>query len=128
MRATKKMTTQLKSAYFFFKANAGYCVGRKAQGALALAKAEQAAKDAGCTYKWQDDSDCDWSFVETWAQKDQDAFAKQEHFAEICSLLSADGETLDVLCGITDANRSYRRVIEAELALNSLDSMLSYSI
>lgn len=61
----------LLPAYKFFKQNAGYIVGQQALGALALAKAEKWAQENDIEFSWQYDDDADYSFVDTWSEKDR---------------------------------------------------------
>lgn len=77
----------------------------KARGAADLAKAAHYALDQGWTFEWDTDPDghsCD-----------------EDHSVEYCQLW--DGETLlgslSEICGATD---DYRRVVEAELALEAM--------
>lgn len=115
-------------AYQFFFKHAGYVVGRRAEGALDMACAERAARDAGIVFVWAPDDDADASFVETWDPKQQKEWHASEHYAEWCRVVrpcpehGADcrhAETLASLSGIWDADATYRRVVEAELALEA---------
>ena len=117
------MNNRMRAVFNFFRDNAGYCVGHKAEGALALAKAEQEAKERGLRFLWEADNDADMSFVDTWSEKDREAFWKEDHFAEWCRVEDASGEMLATLGGIIDADSNYRRVIEAELALEALGAI-----
>lgn len=93
----------------FFKANAGYIVGEKAQGALALAKAEEAADRLGWTVAWEPD-DLPWD--------GDDGYEPNE---VLCAVLKdARGKVRASLCGIADPDTKYARVIEAELAAEAL--------
>jgi hypothetical protein len=100
-------------SYRFFFEFAGYCVGFRAQGALALAKAERHADDHEWTASWEWDEDADLS----WMSEDE---RQREHEILCCLLKDADGNVLASLCGITDADSNYRRVIVAELALEAM--------
>lgn len=116
----------LRAAYDFFRAHAGGIVGETARNALALARAEHDARIAGLCFMWDWDNDVDYSFVETWPTADQKRWNRDVHVAEMvrvaqpCGCCGTVGETLASLCGIVDADASYRRVIEAELALEAL--------
>lgn len=119
------MQSSLVKAYRFFKANAGYIVGQASQFALQMARAEIAARNTDVIYTWGFDDYCDDSFVDTWdntgkARKQWDA---QDHACEYCDLHDADGNLLASLCGIWDASADYRRVVQAELALEAIDAI-----
>jgi hypothetical protein len=101
----------LYAAYRFFKGSAGYVGGKKAIGALQLAKAEREAMYRGFRFVWEDDADGAYMW-----KKDGEAF----EMCEGCICYSMDGEVLASLWGITDADRDYRRVVEAELALEAV--------
>lgn len=111
-----------RNAYRFFRQHAGYIVGESAKGALALARAEKHAGDEGLQHVWVEDPDPDLS----WMDEHERA---QEHEVLGCILYrpcSEHGvdckhaEPLASLWGIVDADREYRRVIEAELSLEAL--------
>lgn len=123
------MNTHLK-AYLFFKENAGYIVGKRAQGALAMAKAERWAKEECLEFIWETDpfsSPDDFEF-------EADKAHVREHDAVGCILFRPcpehgvdckHAEHLASLWGITESlnNRerdNYRRVVEAELALEAM--------
>lgn len=107
------MTKQLIRRYRFFFENAGYVVGQRAVCALSLARAEQHAwdNDWQCSWEWDDCPDLSWMSEEE---------LKQEHEVLCCVLKDGDGNVLGSLCGITDPDNSYRRVVEAELAAEAL--------
>lgn len=110
------MQANLINRFRFFHAHAGYRVGFRAVDALSLARAEKAAAELDWTYAWEYDPDADWSWL------DQDCFKSErdkEHCVETCQLFDANGEQLDCLGGIFDADKDYRRVVEAELALEA---------
>lgn len=90
-------------AYRFFREHAGWLVGFSAVGAVALARAEQAARERG----WA----CYWEWDEAPADPE---------FPVGCVLRDDHGRVLGSLWGIEDnAPPWYRRVIEAELALDA---------
>lgn len=107
-----------RAAFRFFLANAGYSTppGR-AVCALRLARAEVAFQaSADLTFHWVDDPDCDISWM-------SDAERQASHVREGCYLTrycpACDSTRPDysvALWGIVDADRDYRRVIEAKLA------------
>lgn len=112
------MDKQTKQAYQFFKANAGYIVGKSALCALDLARAEQFASESEFEYRWELDEFFDY---DGWADDSvmEDAapkFESGEWSPEVCSLYDSNGNHLHSLCGIVGADDKYRRVVEAELA------------
>lgn len=125
------ITNELRRAFRFFHVNAGYCVGFRATGALALARAEQWAREKDLEYVWQCDPDCtadDFEF-------ESDKRHVREHGAVGCILYRPcpdhgidckHAEVLGSLWGVTESlnNRdrdNYRRVVEAELAAEAID-------
>ncbi len=96
----------------FFKKNAGYIVGERAKGAMALAKAEEAADRLGWKVEWKHD-------VMGWDGDDEDTPNEV-----LCAVLKdARGKVRASLCGIGDPearNKKYARVVEAELAAEAL--------
>lgn len=106
------MTTRaLLQAFRFFSANACYIVGENARGALALARAEAHAQANDWYYEWVYDVDADLSWLEEGQTVDE---------VLGCILKDSQGNVYGSLWGITDPDRDYRRVIEAELALDAL--------
>lgn len=99
------MNPQLRDAYRFFFEHAGYVVGRRAEGALALARAELKAERIGLGSEWHEDE-----MAEAFNGEEY-----QEYPAERCGA-TINGETLASLGGIIEPDRNYRRVVEAELA------------
>lgn len=97
----------------FFRENAGYCVGRRAKGALALAKAEQEMTARNWYCVWVDDLYPDLSFM-----PEEDKASVQEVLC--CALYTEEGACVASLSGIIDPDHSYRRVVEAELAIEAL--------
>ncbi len=111
-----KQKTPKQQAYLFFLRNAGYSYDPKTETKQAgrsrcarqLAKAERDAAALGFTFEWQED----------------DIFASHGHdehpnTCEVCFCLDGDKVLASLGC-IDDATREYRRVIEAELALEAL--------
>ncbi len=100
--------------YRRFRGRTGGIVGQDASRSLALARSLTAARAAGCTFGWEDDPErmprdrrctCGCGAV--------------IDRCESCVLYSEDGEVLASLCGIWDADDEYRRIVEAELAVES---------
>lgn len=108
----------MPSAYHFLLKHAGYSYGpgqtpiegRRAT-AKDLAKAERLAERFGLTFQWEHDPGAEP--LDSW---DDDV----EHVAESCVCFAPDGRPLASLCGIWDADDTYRRVVEAELASEAL--------
>lgn len=109
----------LRRAFGFFHENAGWAAGRKAIGALELARAEAAAANNGWRVVWSQDEDPDLGDHAYWCA-DERAGRQHDHDVECADLQDDTGHTLATLCGIIDADRDYRRVVEAELALEAL--------
>ena len=119
------MKIRKPTPYMFFKQNAGYSYDPqietaeqgKRRTARELAAAEEQIKTLPVGFVWQ-----------------QDDITSEEHSDEkpfyplwLCLLLDENGKTLESLCGI-DFGRDkepwgdpYRRVVEAELALEYLN-------
>jgi hypothetical protein len=120
------MNPQLQQRFRFFLEHAGYATppGRAAC-ALALARAEHVARDiADATFEWKDDFDQPIQDL-----LDPSIFRSEEEFKTYCDryrddvtgcvLRDANGEVRASLWGIIGADSSYRRIIEAELALEA---------
>lgn len=112
-RRTKKRLRTM-SAMKFFRQHGGSVVGRNAEVALVLARAEQYAKQHGWRVIWSDDPDPDLS----WASE-----AERENIREVMIATLVDDQepprgpnVLASLGGIVDPDRDYMRVVEAELA------------
>lgn len=97
---------------FFFR-EAGYVVGERAKGAIALARAESYADDRGWSFNWREDNDADWSWM---SEREKE----RPHEVYACELRDADGRVLESLWSIFDPNVTYMRVIQAELALEAM--------
>lgn len=111
--------TMTKSERFFWQ-HAGYSFDPttegKAQGrrrcAEYLAAGEAWAEEQGVTFTWEYDPDVDLSFMTESEQA-------EPHDAEVCIARYADGTMAGCFGGIIDADRNYRRVVEAELAADA---------
>ena len=79
--------------------------------AMKLAKAEQHAEEQGWTVEWDYDQD---------EYQLGDAEDKMPDEVLIAVLKDADGHVLESLGGIGDPSPSYRRLVEAELALEAM--------
>lgn len=106
----------------FFYEHAGYSYPSEAKGnesairkhrlenARNLAEAEAEASSLGWYIEWEYD-DMPW--------ESDDDYVPEEVLGAV--LRDEDGNVLASLWGIADPDRAYKRVIEAELALESLD-------
>ena len=119
------------SPYHFFLKHAGYNYAKgetKMQGrircARALAKAEREARDGGFCYRWSIDpctTSADWIDGREDGGRDNDPWQTWQ-----CAMYNADGRIVASLHGIDfgrDGNPwcdPYRRVVEAELAIEGL--------
>lgn len=109
----------------FFRAHAGGVVGECAVGALRLARAEAllfAQAGDRVRFVWTYDGDHDKG-PRDWGWSDAEV-ARWEHQDHCCEVLSmyVDGEMVDCLGGIWDADGDYRRVLEAEMLSTYLSS------
>lgn len=115
----------LKQATAFFYEHAGYShktrvetpeQGRK-RCAVALARAERDAASAGIRFTWEYDPDgcigCDCG------NESCACSTGASHTVETCFAVK-DGECVASLGSICEATNTYRRVIEAELAIEAL--------
>lgn len=123
MKPSSSVTAEFRKAFRFFLDHAGYVVGQRALGALELARAERALKRSSLRVRWESDPDA-WYHVRDCEGLDP----KADHEVEIASIVLPCSEhssgckhdnTLDSLGGIIDADSKYRRLIEAEPALNA---------
>lgn len=119
---TAPAKTTLYARYKFFKENGGGIVGEQAKSALLLARAEEwlhSHDELDVIWQYDDDADggpSDWG----WSAKDVEKWDKTEHEVEWCHITDGN-DVLASLSGIWDATREYRRVVEAELALDAMD-------
>lgn len=108
-----KRPSAKQATYLFFLRNAGTSYNPKTQtkrqgqseGARKLAQAERDARALGYTFSWEDD----WT-VGSHVKK-FDGYTEEPSTCESCIMLDSH---------VDDASREYRRVIEAELALEEL--------
>jgi hypothetical protein len=118
-----KARKQLTTDQFFFFQHAGYSYNPKTETAeqgrlrcaVELAKSEEYARNLGWEFEWEWDSDPDLSWM-------SDEEREQDHEVLCCRIPDPENTrySLASLCGITDANSKYRRVIEAELASEAI--------
>jgi hypothetical protein len=121
-----KARKQLTADQFFFYQNAGYSHNPKTetpeQGrvrcAKGLAEAEAVGQRLGYVFEWEFDQDPDLSWM-------SDEERTQEHEVLCCRIVDPENarHSLAFLCGITDPDRNYSRVIEAELASEAIGEL-----
>jgi hypothetical protein len=123
------MTTSFRRSFQFFAKHAGYIVGERAKGALALARAERWATDSDLEFLWSDNADGNLGDHAYWCAHAR-ASRPCQHEITACALIRPcpdDGvhcghaETLASLSGIIDADHAYQRVVQAELALEAME-------
>ena len=107
-----------KQAYRFFKAHAGYRVGFHAVDAAALARAEDWASKQSVEYVWDGDPDTDLGDHEYWCTAEARGEDHDHEGFQVVAQIPA--QTLSSLGGIIDPDDNYRRVVEAELALEAM--------
>ena len=121
-----KARKQLTIDQFFFYQHAGYSHNPETETAeqgrlrcaVELAEAETIAERLGYSFEWEWDSDPDLSWM-------SDEEREQDHEVLCCRIPDPDTPrySLASLSGITDPDRSYRRVIEAELASEAITAL-----
>lgn len=120
----KRKQSPKQAAFLFFLRNAGFSYDPKTETARAgrarcareLARAERDVRALGYTFGWSDD----WEVGNHYGFYGE-AYANGEpETCETCICRNADGEIVASLGCIDDADREYRRMIEAELALEAL--------
>jgi hypothetical protein len=121
------MKTAKQQAYLFFLRNAGYSYNPKTQTKRAgrsetarkLAKAERDARALGYTFEWEYDSEgCTGCSCDS---PDCACSTSEPHETLGCIVMDADGHACGSLWGICEPSHEYRRVIEAELALEEVE-------
>jgi hypothetical protein len=120
------ITSSLRNSYRFFH-NGGGLVGHRAQGAIALARAELTARDKVADgewrYRWEPDSDVDASWMDSHTLQDYNSgtFEVMGCILEKKCAQCGSWETLDSLWGIcVYPDDDYQRQIEGELALEGV--------
>jgi hypothetical protein len=118
-----KARKQLTPDQFFFYQNAGYSYDPEKETAergrircaVELAEAEQYARNLGWEFEWDWDECPDLSWM-------TDEEREQDHEVLCCRIPDPENSrySLASLCGITDPDSNYRRVVEAELASEAL--------
>ena len=120
------MKTAKQQAYLFFLKNGASSynptIETKRQGyarmARLLAKAERDARALGYTFEWTDDIDgcigCDCDSPEC------DCSTGEPHECLVCLMRDSNGKVVQSLGSVCEPSREYRRVVEAELALEEV--------
>jgi hypothetical protein len=107
----------------FFNDNAGYNFDPKTETkeegrircAKSLAKAAEDAGLIGIEFKWDYDDGADWSRMD-------EAEKAKAHLIEWCLATNPLTKQTASVSGIFDADENYRRIVEAELALELLEA------
>lgn len=115
-----------QAAYLFFLRNAGFSYDPKtetkskgrARCARQLAKAERDARALGYTFNW--DADLDGCIGCGCGRGDCACAMHDPHECLNCSIWDSEGNLKGSLGSICEPSRDYRRVVEAELALEEL--------
>jgi hypothetical protein len=118
-----KARKQLTPDQFFFYQNAGYSYDKTTETAeqgrqrcaKGLAEAETIGQRLDYVFEWEFDQDPDLSWM-------SDEEREQEHEVLCCRIVDPERPkySLASLCGITDPDYNYRRVVEAELAAEAI--------
>lgn len=110
---TATLTPSLLRAYRWFRSQ-----GVDAKHALACARAERAARDAGCQFIWEDDPE-GWYDLRADNYRCACGCGHKIESCEMVRMVDADNEPLPYALGvICDADDAYRRIVEADLALD----------
>jgi len=138
------MNKLFRRTFQFFLKHAGYRVGYHAQDALRLARAERWAELNGYTFEWKYDDDGhdtlgDHEYWCSDARREKagynadgeqvpsySRYNTHEHEITYCVMSDSDGEHLESLSGIIDASNDYRRVVQAELAVEQMPDLAEY--
>lgn len=131
-KLTKAAQRLTKDEQFFYL-HAGYSYDPKIETrdkgrircAKYLATAEAYARNSEWEYRWEDDWDI--GSHKKYYGKGSVYEVSEPETCESCLLLDADGEVLESLGCIDDADKNYRRVIEAELASEAMDRELEHA-
>jgi hypothetical protein len=126
-KAAQRIRASLTAREAFFFDNAGYSYHTatekpeqgRARCARELARAEVYAGEQGWEFTWEDDWMCG-SHVREFGRE---SYEHEPSTCESCVLRDAEGNVLASLGCIDDADSNYRRVIEAELASEALDTI-----
>lgn len=120
-RTRKAKLNRIIDAYLFFRANAGGIVGENAKGALAMARAERYAMEHNWEYYWEDDPEgCIGADCGETESCDHACCQGKPHTCLHCQLVTPAGTVLASLGSICEPTYKYRRVVEAELALEAM--------
>ena len=106
-----------RKAYEFFRKNAGGIVGELAIYAAELARAEDWAQRSAMEFEWvaDDNPDRSWESDVGYSGPGEYSACLLKRECPCCGRM----ETIESLWGIVHADNDYRRLVEAELALNA---------
>lgn len=120
------MDRDLRARYAFFRHQGGW-VGHDAELSLRLARAERYAERTGWCSRWEPDEDFDLSDLEPGiASEVSEVWCVSTYSPEHCDGSSHDRRPrdraypADSICGVIDPDRTYRRVVEAEMYNNAM--------
>ena len=122
----RQLTVGFRARVRFHAVHGGGVVGAHWTGAYRAACAEVHAIEAGWRCTWETD-DVGLEDHDEWCLRTQAAarlgrrISSCEHETYVCVLRDTDGTPLASLCAIIDPSDDYRRVVEAELALEAMD-------
>lgn len=125
------ITNELRRRFRFFHEHAGYVVGARARGALALARAEQWAEDEGIEFLTRDDDERAYCYCDDpHCKYHEGSEYERDHGWETIGVMAVrpcpehgtdckHAEVLGSLWGIMEPDNTYLRVVRAELALEA---------
>lgn len=90
--------------------------------ALAYARAMDLVERAGCSYRWENDT----NWRDDWESDHRRGWCQVESRpSEVlwCALVDDDGVILDAVGGIIDPDDYHRHIVKAELAYNQIEHL-----
>ena len=114
-------------AYFFFRQYGGGVVGEDALRSWRLARAEEYADAQEWTFTWEYDPSPDLSWCDDCAKRSHLRPGHEHPEVFTCLLRDESGKALASL-GSIEGDRNYRRVVQAELALEAMPAQLDLAL
>jgi len=122
--ASRRKRSPKQSAYLFFLRNAGTSYNPatetrrqgRSRGARDMARAERDARKLGYWFEWRPD----WQVGSHVCEFGTESYPTEPATCEQCLMLDAEGQVVQSLGCVDDASCEYRRVVEADLALEEL--------